>query len=199
MNCKLAAVGLSCVVFASGALAAPASARTHMVWAGGTASFQKSLRARHARVNDFFPHRVTIHERDAIEWQGMWTGFHSIDFPAKGGTDLPFILPTSTAVGGVTDFAGNPFWFNGEPNLALNPVLFAASGPNAYDGSGRADSGLPVGQPVPFKLSFTKPGTYVYYCDLHYGMRGVVVVKPKSAKIPTTTCTVTVRRRSSPA
>lgn len=186
MNCKLAAVGLSCAVIASGAVAAPAGARTHLVWAGGTASFQKSLRARfHARVNDFFPHRVTIHEGDTIEWQGMWTGFHSIDFPAKGGTDLPFILPTSTAVGGLTDFAGNPFWFNGEPNLGLNPMLFAASGANTYDGSGRADSGLPVGRPVPFKLTFDKPGTYVYYCDLHYGMRGIVVVKPKSAKIPT--------------
>jgi plastocyanin len=186
MNCKLAAVGLSCAVIASGAVPAPAGARTHLVWAGGTASFQKSLRARlHVQVNDFFPHRVTIHQGDTIEWQGLWTGFHSIDFPGKGGTDLPFILPTSTAVAGLTDFAGNPFWFNGEPNLALNPRLFAASGANTYDGSERAESGLPVGRPSPFKLTFTRPGTYVYYCDLHYGMRGLVVVKPKSTKIPT--------------
>ena len=128
---------------------------------------------------------MTIHQGDTIQWQGMAIGFHSIDLPSKGGTDLPFILPTNTTAAGLTDFAGNPFWFNGQPNLAFNPKLFAASGASTYDGSARADSGLPVGRPAPFKLTFTKPGTYVYYCDLHYGMRGIVVVAPKSAKIPT--------------
>ncbi|MGZ4222364.1 MAG: hypothetical protein ACXVH3_14570 [Solirubrobacteraceae bacterium] len=186
MNCKLAAVGLSCALMAAGALAASASARIHLVWAGGTSGWQKSLRAHlQAEANDFFPHQVTIHQGDTVEWQGMWIGFHSIDFPQTGGTDLPFILPTNTTVAGLTDFAGNPFWFNGKPNLAFNPRLFAASGGNTYDGSARADSGLPVGRPAPFKLTFTKPGTYVYYCDLHYGMRGIVVVAPTSAKIPT--------------
>ena len=186
MNCRLAAAGLSCAVIASGALPAPAGARTHLVWAGGTPSFQKSLRARfHAKVNDFFPHKLTIHQGDTIEWQGMAIDFHSIDFPGTGGTDLPFILPTNTTAAGLTDFAGNPFWFNGQPNLAFNPTLFAPSGADTYDGSARADSGLPVGRPTPFRLTFTKPGTYVYYCDLHYGMRGIVVVTPKSTKIPT--------------
>src|ERR1700745_4475114 len=109
MNCKLAAVGVSCALIASSAAPAPASARTHLVWAGGKPSFQKSLRARFgARVNDFFPHRVTIHQGDTIDWQGMWTGFHSIDFPATGDTDVPFIGPTSTAVGGLTHFRGHP-------------------------------------------------------------------------------------------
>ncbi|HET7048769.1 MAG TPA: hypothetical protein VFI54_10925 [Solirubrobacteraceae bacterium] len=186
MNCRLAAVGLSCAVIASGALPAPAGARTHLVWAGGTSSWQKSLRAHlRAEANDFFPHQVAIHPGDTVEWKGMWIGFHSIDVPQKGGTDLPFILPTNTTAAGLTDFAGNPFWFNGQPNLAFNPTLFAASGANTYDGSAGADSGLPVGRPAPFKLTFTKPGTYVYYCDLHYGMRGIVVVAPKSTKIPT--------------
>jgi plastocyanin len=172
-------------MIASGALPAPAAARTHQVWAGGTPSFQKALHVRYqAEVNDFFPHQVTIHQGDTIEWQGMSIGFHSIDVPGKGDTDLPFILPTDTTAAGLTDFAGNPFWFNGQPNLAFNPKLFAASGAGTYDGSARADSGLPVGRPAPFELTFTKPGTYVYYCDLHYGMRGVVVVAPKRVKTP---------------
>jgi plastocyanin len=186
MNCKLAAVALSCAVIASGALPASAGARSHLVWAGGTSSWQKSLRSHlQAEVNDFFPHQVTIHQGDTVEWQGMWIGFHSIDVPQKGGADLPFILPTNTTASGLTDFAGNPFWFNGQPNLAFNPRLFAASGGNTYDGSARADSGLPVGRPAPFKLTFTKPGTYLYYCDLHYGMGGIVVVAPRSTKLPT--------------
>ena len=186
MNCKLAAVGLSCAMIASGALAASAGARTHLVWAGGTPSFQKSMRAHfQAEANDFFPHQVTIHQGDTIEWQGMSIGFHSIDVPQKSGTDLPFILPTNTTAAALTDFAGNPFWFNGQANLAFNPRLFAASGGSAYDGRARADSGLPVGRPAPFRLTFTRPGTYMYYCDLHYGMHGIVVVTPGSAKIPT--------------
>lgn len=186
MNCKLTAVGVLCAMIAAGAVPASAGARTHLVWAGGTPSFQKSLRTRlHAEANDFFPHRVTIHQGDTIQWKGMAIGFHSIDFPQTGATDLPFILPTDTAAAGLTDFAGNPFWFNGQPNLALNPRLFATSGGDTYDGRARADSGLPVGEVRPFKLTFTKPGTYVYYCDLHYGMRGIVVVAPNSAKTPT--------------
>lgn len=185
MNCKLAGVVLSCAVLAT-ALPATASGRTHLVWAGGTPSFQKSLRARyHAEAHDFFPHQVTIHQGDTIEWQGMSIGFHSVDIPPTGGTDLPFILPTGTTASGLTDFAGNPFWFNGQPNLAFNPTLFAASGANTYDGRSRADSGLAVGRPAPFKLTFTKPGTYEYYCDLHYGMRGIVVVAPRDAEVPT--------------
>ena len=186
MNCRLAAVGVSLALIAPGALPAPAGARTHLVWAGGTPSFQKAMHARYqAVVNDYFPHQVTIHQGDTIEWQAMSIGFHSIDVPQNGGTDLPFILPTNTTAAGLTDFAGNPFWFNGQPNLAFNPTLFATSGASTYDGRARADSGLPVGRPAPFKLTFTKPGTYAYYCDLHYGMRGLVVVAPKSAKIPT--------------
>jgi plastocyanin len=157
-----------------------------MVWAGGTPKFQKTLKARlGGEVNDFFPHRVTIHQGDTVEWQGMSIGFHTVDFPKRGTGDLPFIVATDTPISGLTDFAGNPFWFNGQSNLAFNPQLFAASGTGSYDGSARADSALPVGKPVPFKLTFTKPGTYVYVCDLHYGMRGTVVVAPRSAKIPT--------------
>jgi plastocyanin len=185
MNCRAAAVGLACAASAI-ALPSTAAARTHMVWAGGTSKFQKTLKARlGGEVNDFFPHQVTIHQGDTVQWQGMSIGFHNVDFPKRGSGDLPFIVPIHTPIGGLTDFAGNPFWFNGQSNLGFNPQLFAASGGGSFDGSARADSGLPVGKPVPFKLTFTKPGTYVYFCDLHYGMRGVVVVVPRSAKTPT--------------
>src|SRR4029077_12791968 len=49
------------------------------------------------------------------------------------------------------------------------------------------DSGLPAGngKPHPFKLTFTKPGTYKYFCDVHPGMIGTIVVKPAGATIPT--------------
>ncbi len=34
-------------------------------------------------------------------------------------------------------------------------------------------------------VTFTKAGTYKYYCDVHPGMIGFVTVKPKSATLPT--------------
>jgi plastocyanin len=186
MRCKLALAGLTWAAVAFGALPAGAEARTHLLWAGGTPAFQSSLRHRLAAVaNDFFPHSVTLDAGDTVQWRGMSTGSHSIDVPRKGGADLQLIAPTGTTAANLTDFAGSQFWFNGQPNLGLNPQLFAPSGGNTYNGSGRAASGLPLGKPRPFRLMFTKPGTYEYFCDVHYDMRGLIVVKAKGVATPT--------------
>jgi plastocyanin len=113
----------------------------------------------------------------------MSIGFHSIDLPGRSGVDLPLITPQGP-VSGALDAAGNPFWFNGLPNLGLNPRLLGPSGGNAYDGSERVDSGLPLGPPAGFKVTFTKPGVYEYFCDVHYDMRGIIVVKSKGDPVP---------------
>jgi plastocyanin len=180
MKRKVVVAAVGCAATLLAALPAAASARTHLVWAGGTPTFQKTMQNKlSAEATDFFPHSVTVTQGDTVEWQGMSIGFHSIDVPKKGGSDLPLILPTGTTAGGVNDFAGNPFWFDGQPNLGFNRQLLAASGPKVYNGTTRAESGLPLGPAKPFKLKFTKPGTYVYFCDLHYNMRGTIVVTPK--------------------
>ena len=94
-------------------------------------------------------------------------------------------MPTGKQVTDVLDAAGSPFWFNNlVPQLGLNPALFAPSGGNTYNGSKALDSGLPL-KPKDFKVKFTKAGTYKYYCNVHPGMVGFVVVKPKGQKIPT--------------
>jgi plastocyanin len=49
------------------------------------------------------------------------------------------------------------------------------------------DSGLPLGKPKPFNVKFTKPGTYTFFCDVHPGMVGKVVVKPAGKPIPSAT------------
>jgi plastocyanin len=185
MKGKFAVSVLACAATAAVALPATALARTQTVWAGGTPKFQASLFTKHfAEANDFFPHSVTIAQGDTIAWNGMSIGFHSIDLAAQGSGDLPLIVPTGTTASGVKDAAGNPFWFNGQPNLGFNPGLFAPSGGTSYNGSARVDSGLPFGPPGPFKVTFTKPGTYVYFCDVHYDMRGVIVVKAAGATTP---------------
>ena len=72
------------------------------------------------------------------------------------------------------------------PQLGFNPVLFKASGGKTYNGSKRVDSGIPITpKPTDFKLTFTKAGTYKYFCDVHPGMVGFVVVKPKGQTVPT--------------
>jgi plastocyanin len=135
-------------------------------------------------INAFFRTRTTVRVGGAVTFQV--SGFHTIDLPGKAGTALPVITPTSSLVSGANDAAGNPFWFNGKvPNLSFNPALAARSKATAYNGTTRIDSGLQFGKPKPLTVKFTKAGTYKYYCDVHPGMIGYVVVKPKTASVPT--------------
>jgi plastocyanin len=181
-------IGLT--VFACAFLAIPAiaEAATKTVYAGGPAAWQGQIGKKYnAGVDNFLINKVTINAGDSVVWNGksISSGFHTIDFPAKGGSDLPLIVPGAT-ITGVNDFAGMPFWFDGHaPSLGFNPALGAASGGHTYNGSKRVDSGLPLGKPTDFKLKFTKPGVYKYFCDVHYGMVGEVVVLAKGKKVPT--------------
>lgn len=176
-------MGALCAVIA---LPAAAAARTKVVFAGGPPAFASKIQKYGAGVNNFLLNKVTIHAGDSVVWDGkaLAGGFHTVDIPAIGGSDLPLILPTSTKVSGVLDAAGNPFWFNGQSNLTFNPKLFKAIGGHKSNGSARIDSGLPLGPPKSFAVKFTKPGVYRYFCDVHYGMQGTVVVLAKHKRVP---------------
>lgn len=180
------AAGLVSMMAASAALAGPV---TKVVYAGPppTAnqiaakivpkSFAKTYQPD---VNAFFQQRVTINAGDTVSFRIR--GFHTVDLPAKAGTDLPLILPGAN-VTGATDAAGNPFWFNNKlPTLGLNPALFKRSTAKTYNGTQRLDSGLTSAKP--FNVTFSKAGTYKFYCDVHPGMIGYVVVKPQGKPIP---------------
>jgi plastocyanin len=133
-------------------------------------------------INAFFNNKTTINVGDSVKF--LLFGFHTVDFPAQGASALPLIVPGTTATG-INDAAGNPFWFDGKvPNVGINPALLASSKAKTYNGSARWDTGAPLGKPKPFKLTFTKAGTYHYFCDIHPGMIGTVVVKPAGASIP---------------
>lgn len=175
------------VIAAVVALAPAASAQTKVVYAGGPAKFKKALGKSGAGVNNFLVNRITIHVGDTVEWNGasLSGGFHTVDIPKLHGSDLPLIVPTGSTVTGANDAAGNPFWFNGNvPVLGFDPLLFMPVGGTTYNGTKRVDSGLPLGKPHNFKVKFTAVGTYKYFCDVHYGMGGTVVVKAKGAAIP---------------
>jgi plastocyanin len=186
----VAAVTLLALVAASGATA---KSLTKVVSAGPPASINKIAakllpksfnKTYNPDINAFFNKKTTINVGDTVSF--VIGGFHTVDFPAKGGAALPLIVPGALATG-VNDAAGNPFWFDGKvPNVGLNVALFAPPKAKTYNGSQRWDTGLPSGNgpPKPIKLTFTKPGTYKYFCDVHPGMIGTVVVKPAGKPIP---------------
>jgi plastocyanin len=182
---RIGVVGLAMAVAV--AFAPAAGAQTKVVYAGGPAKFASALAQRGAGIDGFLVNRITIHVGDTVAWNGasLSSGFHTVDIPKLNGSDLPLVTSTGSTVTGVSDAAGNPFWFNGNvPVLSFNPLLFKTVGGRVYNGRNRIDSGLPFGKPHNFKVRFTTVGTYKYFCDVHYGMTGTVVVKPRGAAIP---------------
>ena len=167
------------------ALPAASSAKTKAVFMGTPPSVAKQFNKNFVDVNDFFPHGITVHVGDSVKF--LPVGFHTVDLAAKGGTALPLIIPTGQKVSGVNDAAGQPFWFNGQDDLSFNPALLPSNFGKSvkYGGTKRVDSGLPFqNKPKPMKVTFTKKGSFTYYCDIHPGMKGTVKVVGKKSKAP---------------
>jgi plastocyanin len=137
-------------------------------------------------VNDFFPHGVTIHKGDKVKF--LPVGFHTFDFPPRGGAMLPLISPNGQKVSGLNDAGGQPFWFNGQDQVGFTPILAAGAtfGKKlSFNGSKRIISGLPLAnKPKPVTVTFKKTGKFTYFCNIHAGMKGTVTVKKKGASIP---------------
>jgi plastocyanin len=178
------------LALATAALVSPslAMARTKTVFVGGPVKWANSLRYG-ASLNNFLINRVIINVGDTVVWNGasLGNGFHTVDIPKLNGSDLAVFTATGNTVQGANDAAGSPFWFNGHvPVLSFNTMLFGPSGSKGYNGTTRVESGLPLGgKPADFKVKFLTAGVFKYFCDVHYGMAGDVVVKPKGAPVPT--------------
>ena len=166
--------------------AAQAKAKTKTVDMGVPAASQNQFNSLSSDVNDFFPHAITIRAGDRIRFRPV--GFHSVDIPKRGESPLPLILPTGKTIAGVNDAAGKAFWFNGQPELGFNAALTVPLfGKHLTYRNQRIESGLPLGPttPPPITVRFKKKGTYRYYCNVHPGMTGKIIVKRKNAKVPT--------------
>lgn len=87
---------------------------------------------------------------------------------------------TFQGVGHTVSFPGS----NGQLPSPTSPQAQMPAGGTTYDGSTFTSSGLLTGQP--YSLTFTKPGVYPYYCLLHPGMMGVVIVNPAGTPYPMT-------------
>jgi plastocyanin len=134
--------------------------------------------------NAFYPKRTEVHQGDKVAFKIL--GFHTITIPAKGEQPPAlFALNPAAPVSGVKDAANADFWFNGNPSVGINPIAAGPAGGDVYDGTALVGSGLPGGPAKPYKVKFTKKGTYTVYCALHPGMKGKIVVKAKKAHITT--------------
>jgi plastocyanin len=179
---RLALVALAAAIL----LPATAQAATKTVVAGPLKNARGAF-GGHATgdVDGFSLKTVTIHVGDKVRWK--FNGFHTVTFPKKHGRDIPFVIPDPSGAkyAGINDAAGNPFWFNGQGRLILNPLGAFPQGGKSYNGSKVTGSGLPPQGPAkPYTLKFTKAGTYTYECVIHPGMTAKVRVVPKGKRIP---------------
>lgn len=167
------------VVFAVSATAGQAATRT--VYAGGSGVHGVPS---HVDPNAFLRSLVTIHVGDTVQWK--FRGFHDVAF-LGGGKKPPLVIPNLTSpVAGMSDAAGAPYWFNGQPNLDINPAVAFPAGGKTFSKTKFTGSGLPLGEhPAPYKLKFNRTGTFTYYCLVHPGMAARVRVVGHRHHIPT--------------
>lgn len=133
-----------------------------------------------ADVMRFLPTNISIKTGDTIDWDNVSDAPHTVTF-TSGAADPELLNPLPQP--------------SGPPLLIINPQVLLPAGGKSYDGAGYVNSGiLQQGTPIgtKFSLTFTKPGTYTYKCELHadQGMTGTITVTGAAlpaATTPTTT------------
>lgn len=112
----------------------------------------------------FLPGTITIDAGDTIQWNAGSADIHTIVLPGAGGQ--------------ITQY---------------DPASYRPTNNTTYDGSTYSASPvltvLPQAAGVPFtatsyRLTFTQAGTFTYFCTVHQGMHGTVVVQPAGAAYP---------------
>jgi plastocyanin len=182
MHGRVAAGALTLAVSFGAPAAAQAATKT--VTAGPFAK-QKQFQNAFGDANEYFRRTVTIHRGDRVRWR--INGFHSVTFVPAGEEPPGLLAPqTDNPVTGVNDAAGAPFWFNGQPNLAFNPLAAMRQGGKRFNPDKLMSSGLPLAQgpPPPYTLRFRKTGTFRYLCTVHPGMTGRVKVVGRGRSVP---------------
>jgi plastocyanin len=178
---KVLAIAAAAMAFAA-LVPAVAGAATRNAFAGGDGVVDNA--PEQFSPNAFLRRTLTVHVGDTVRWR--FRGFHTVTFPVRGDDPPAFVQPGDAQVSGVTDAAGQPLWFNGQvPTLAPNPVAAAPTRGSSYTGRSLRNSGLPTGNPPrPYRLRFTRTGSFDYYCVVHPGMEGTVRVVSSRRRVP---------------
>ena len=121
------------------------------------------------QTHAYYPRAFTIRAGDTVEWR--FAGLTSITFAPYRSLFENFIPGPEPG-----DLTLGPLFFPSGPTEP-NPV---------YDGSGLANSGLPLApldEVPPYRLIFVRPGLYTYFDVIHPGTFGMVQVLPADAPL----------------
>jgi plastocyanin len=121
----------------------------------------------------FYPENITINVGDKIEWVLKGSEPHTVTFLGPGGKMPDFIIPEN----------------NSSNRLLLNPLVIVPQGGFTYNGTNLTGSGqldVEPNFPREYNLTFTKAGTFEYFCGFHNMMTGNVTVQPASKPYPKT-------------
>lgn len=121
----------------------------------------------------FYPENITINVGDKIVWKLKGSEPHTVTFPMPGEMIPNLIIPEN----------------NSSKRLLLNPLAILPQGSLSHNGTTLTSSGqLDVEPTYPreYNLTFTKPGTFEYFCAFHSMMKGNVTVQPAGTPYPKT-------------
>lgn len=138
-------------------------------------------------LNQYFPGRLTINAGDKVTFTNL--GFHTVSYLA-GKPVQPFLGPAKGEVyQGISDAAGQPFFFDGQQKFAYNAAFVAQPfGPKVIASAPASTGPIPAMSPKkPSKATyaFPKTGKFKLVCLIHPKMGMVVTVKPKGAPVET--------------
>jgi plastocyanin len=139
-----------------------------------------------ATLNQFFPGKLAVNAGDKVTFTSF--AFHTVSYLA-GKNVPPLVGPAPGATySGITDSAGQPFYFDGQQAFSYNVAVFGPSGPKTISGRTQASTGAIFAtgpkKPATATYAFPKVGAYKLLCQVHPGMEMGVVVKPKGASVP---------------
>jgi plastocyanin len=185
----LAALG-ACALAAPGAVAAT---RTVDVGGHGFKGAPRNLQAL-AFVRDL----TTVHVGDTVRFRILGGLIHTVTFVPDGQAAPALARPDPAhPVSGVSDAAGAPFWFDGQPQTVIDPRVSARVGAGSVTGRRYLNSGIPASEAKgeTYSLRFPKAGRFDFLCLVHPGMQGIVKVVRRSARVPTAAQDAAAKRR----
>ena len=175
--CVLALVILTGASFAQvqQGKAAQAGPVTWTVLVGGEAAIQPQEYGPSGawQFMHFYPENITINVGDKIVWKLKSSEPHTVTFLGPGKQIPDLITPEN----------------NSSKRLLFNPLVIIPQGGTTYNGTMLTGSGqldIEPGFPREYNLTFTKPGTFEYFCAFHSMMKGNVTVQPAGTPYPKT-------------
>jgi plastocyanin len=177
MACVLTLAIFSSTAFAqvqnAGAASAGPAVWTVMVGGEAAISPQEYGFAGAWQFMRFYPENITVNVGDKIVWKLKGSEPHTVTFPMPGGMIPNLIIPEN----------------NSSERLLLNPLVILPEGGPTYDGTAPTGSGqldVEPNFPREYNLTFTKTGTYEYFCGFHSMMKGNVTIHTAGTPYPKT-------------